>query len=40
MDPVSIALIALGGACLVLGGVGALILRKAWTEADGLRAPS
>ena len=38
MDPVSIALIALGGACLVLGGVGALILRKAWGEADGLRA--
>ena len=38
MDPVSIALIALGGACLVFGGVGALILRKAWGEADGLRA--
>jgi DNA recombination protein RmuC len=38
MDPVSIALIALGGACLVLGIVGALVLRKAWGEADGLRA--
>ena len=38
MDPVSLALIALGGACLILGGVGVIILRKTWREADGLRA--
>ena len=37
MDPVSLALIALGGACLILGGVSVVLLRKAWGEADGLR---
>jgi len=37
MDPFSLALIAIGSAVLLLTGVGVVVLRKAWAEADRTR---